>query len=55
MKTILLCMLGLSVAACAPKKAANGNPDELAMLVGTYTGGTSKGIYTCLLYTSRCV
>lgn len=46
MKTILFCMLGLSVAACAPKKAANGNPDELAMLVGTYTNGTSKGIYT---------
>ena len=39
-------MLGLSVAACAPKKATNGNPDELAMLVGTYTNGTSKGIYT---------
>ena len=46
MKTLLYCMLGLSVAACAPKKATNGNPDELAMLVGTYTNGTSKGIYT---------
>lgn len=45
MKTLLLCMLGLSVAACAPKKAAS-NQDELAMLVGTYTNGTSKGIYT---------
>lgn len=46
MKTLLFCMLGLSVAACAPKKVANGNQDELAMLVGTYTNGTSKGIYT---------
>ena len=46
MKTLLCCMLGLSVAACAPKKAADGTPDELAMLVGTYTNGTSKGIYT---------
>ena len=46
MKTILFLVTGLSVAACAPKKAANGNPDELAMLVGTYTNGTSKGIYT---------
>lgn len=38
-------MLGLSIAACTPKKASN-NQDELAMLVGTYTNGTSKGIYT---------
>lgn len=46
MKTFLFCMLGLSVAACAPKKAANNSQNELAMLVGTYTNGTSKGIYT---------
>lgn len=46
MKVLLFCMLGLSLTACAPKKAANGNQDELAMLVGTYTNGTSKGIYT---------
>ncbi|WP_373843666.1 lactonase family protein [Bacteroides heparinolyticus] len=45
MKTFLFCMLGLSIAACTPKKASN-NQDELAMLVGTYTNGTSKGIYT---------
>lgn len=45
MKTLLYCMLGLSLAACTPKKTA-ANQDELAMLVGTYTNGTSKGIYT---------
>ena len=46
MKTLLYCMLGLSVAACAPKKTENGTPEELSMIVGTYTNGTSKGIYT---------
>lgn len=46
MKTLLLCMLGLSLTACAPRKANSGNNDELAMLVGTYTNGTSKGIYS---------
>ncbi|AVM53533.1 lactonase family protein [Bacteroides zoogleoformans] len=46
MKTFLFCMLGLSITACTPKKASNNNQDELAMLVGTYTNGTSKGIYT---------
>lgn len=45
MKPFLLCMLGLSVAACAPKKATS-NQDEISMLVGTYTNGTSKGIYS---------
>jgi len=45
MKTFLFCMLGLSIAACTPKKA-NNNQDELAMLVGTYTNGTSKGVYS---------
>lgn len=38
-------MLGLSVAACTPK-STTASQDELAMLVGTYTNGTSKGIYT---------
>lgn len=38
-------MLGLSLTACSPQKKAS-NQDELAMLVGTYTNGTSKGIYT---------
>ncbi len=45
MKKLLYCMLGLSVAACAPKKVTS-NQDELSMLVGTYTNGTSKGIYS---------
>ena len=41
-------MLGLAMTACAPRKAENVNngSDELAMLVGTYTDGNSKGIYT---------
>lgn len=47
MKHLLFCMLGLGLTACgsSPKEADN-NPDELAMLVGTYTAGSSKGIYT---------
>ena len=51
MKSLLFCMLGLAMTACAPRKAGNVNngSDELAMLVGTYTDGNSKG---CLLYTS---
>lgn len=39
-------MLGLSVVACTPKKSANDGKDELSMLVGTYTNGSSKGIYS---------
>lgn len=35
MKTLIMCMLGLSITA-----------DELPMLVGTYTDGASKGIYS---------
>ena len=48
MKSLLFCMLGLAMTACAPRKAGNVNngSDELAMLVGTYTDGNSKGIYT---------
>ncbi|MGI6815961.1 lactonase family protein [Bacteroides sp. KG123] len=46
MKTILFCMLGLSIAACTSRKDNDGKTNELAMLVGTYTDGTSKGIYT---------
>ena len=48
MKSLLFCMLGLAMTACAPRKAGNVNNgnDELAMLVGTYTDGNSKGIYT---------
>lgn len=39
-------MLGLSIAACSPQKGANDHGNELAMLVGTYTNGSSRGIYT---------
>ena len=48
MKSLLFCMLGLAMTACAPRKAGNVNngSNELAMLVGTYTDGNSKGIYT---------
>ncbi len=48
MKSLLFFMLGLALAACSPRKADSGNnkSDELAMLVGTYTDGNSKGIYT---------
>nr|WP_285947992.1 lactonase family protein [Bacteroides intestinalis] len=48
MRKLLFCMLGLAMTACAPRKAENVNngSDELAMLVGTYTDGNSKGIYT---------
>lgn len=47
MKHLLFCMLGLGLTACgsSPKEADN-NTNELAMLVGTYTNGSSKGIYT---------
>ena len=45
MKTLLFCMLGLGLTACGSSpKGTNG--DELAMLIGTYTNGSSKGIYT---------
>lgn len=46
MKTLLLCILGLSTFSCASQKANNDKSNELAMLVGTYTNGSSKGIYT---------
>lgn len=41
-------MLGLALTACAPRKAGHTVPEaeELPMLVGTYTGSGSKGIYT---------
>ena len=47
MKTLLFCMLGLGLTACGSSpKGTNGDQDELAMLIGTYTNGSSKGIYT---------
>lgn len=46
MKTLLYCTLAMLAIACTPKKDTGGNADELSMLVGTYTNGTSTGIYT---------
>lgn len=47
MRHLLLCMFGLGLTACGsfPKESGD-NQAELAMLVGTYTSGSSKGIYT---------
>ena len=45
MKTLLFCMLGLGLTACGSSpKGTNGDQDELAMLIGTYTNGSSKGM-----------
>lgn len=45
MKTLLFCMLGLGLTACGSSpKGTNGDQDELAMLIGTYTNGSSKGV-----------
>lgn len=48
MKSLLYFMLGLTIMGCSPRKAdkANSQSNELTMLVGTYTDGSSKGIYT---------
>jgi len=40
---LYLGLVGLSLTACQPTSQA---PDEVAMLVGTYTGKGSEGIYT---------
>ena len=45
MKALLFLLPTLCIGACAPKVAAPHN-DELTLLVGTYTYGTSKGIYS---------
>ena len=45
MKMLSLFLLISSLGACTLKDAG-GKADELTMLVGTYTDGTSKGIYT---------
>ena len=44
MKSLLFCMLGLAMTACAPRKAGNVNngSDELAMLVGRTPMETAK-------------
>ncbi len=52
MKEIVgICTMGLLITSCSPKKsgqaAAKTEADnELTMLIGTYTAGDSKGIYT---------
>ena len=53
-KIISICAAGMIVASCSPKKTTAQPTDpsttdsELTMLVGTYTSGNSKGIYTFL-------
>lgn len=49
----LLCVIGLATAGCSPKRASQTNRNrksgsKLSLLVGTYTSGNSKGIYTFL-------
>ncbi|MDR0976852.1 MAG: lactonase family protein [Prevotellaceae bacterium] len=47
MRKLLFCALCLAVAACASRKTNDGTAgDELTMLVGTYTDGSSRGIYS---------
>ena len=41
-----LCTIGILSATCSTNKATTSNESELTMLVGTYTSGSSKGIYT---------
>ncbi|MCI1647693.1 MAG: lactonase family protein [Bacteroides sp.] len=48
MKKLFFCMIAIALIACGKQSTKTGNESkkELAMLVGTYTNGTSKGIYT---------
>lgn len=46
MRIPLYAMLTLLATACMPKQSKSVNEQELCMLVGTYTAGSSKGIYT---------
>ena len=46
-----VCILGISISSCTSKKKTHmettgTTENELTMLVGTYTSGTSKGIYS---------
>ena len=45
-----VCIFGISISGCTSKKDSMETTDttenELTMLVGTYTSGTSKGIYS---------
>ena len=47
MKTLLFCYARIRFDSMwLFSKGTNGDQDELAMLIGTYTNGSSKGIYT---------
>ncbi|MDR0896097.1 MAG: lactonase family protein [Prevotellaceae bacterium] len=39
-------MIGLFLVACSPRKASTPAHNDLSLLIGTYTDGSSKGIYT---------
>ena len=46
-----VCIFGISISGCTSKKktpmeTTDTTENELTMLVGTYTSGTSKGIYS---------
>lgn len=46
-----ICIFGISISGCTSKKktpmeTTDTTENELTMLVGTYTSGTSKGIYS---------
>lgn len=45
-RPILFFLAGLTLTACTPHKTTDNQQDELTMLIGTYTNGTSHGIYT---------
>ena len=44
-QVIGLCAIGV-LSACSLKQTTNNSENKLTMLVGTYTSGSSKGIYT---------
>lgn len=49
----MLCVIGFAATSCSPKRATQTtrnrkSESELSLLVGTYTAGNSKGIYTFL-------
>ena len=57
-----VCAVSMLSSACTTRNASQQRAEnELTMLVGTYTSGNSKGIYTFLhkskrsLYTSYCL
>ena len=52
-----ICIIGMFTSSCTSKKASRTEgsheaEQDLTMIVGTYTSGDSKGLYSCLLYTS---